>query len=360
MVARRRALVLGRDELTDFLPWAAPGGVPSASSGRWSAGAAGRPTWSAPLRGADRAARRRDRAAAATVARSGSCSRPPPIAASAPGPISSSTRAVDDRQYGHHLLVLGLIVWGTARFRELRRVRASPADQRVVVVGLLLIANMSLTVRPQLTYLVVFSLARLFLLIRFHTLEEQGDWLRRRIGDPSAISSAVPARRDRVHHRGDHRLAGADGAASRRRCGRLDRRRARLVEWSSRSSSSSGRRHGRSFGPTFGDVGARHRRPVEHRRRAGMPGHAAGRVRTRTATGARSPTTCSRCAGGGARRPHEAARRPATCWPAPSDDVDPDGRPRARPPRITPAGAQRSLVHSRSSPTASPGTTVRD
>jgi hypothetical protein len=59
----------------------------------------------------------------------------------------------------------------------------------VVVIGLLLIANMSLTVRPQLTFMVIFSIASLFLLVRFHTLDEQADWLRRRIGDPTAISA---------------------------------------------------------------------------------------------------------------------------------------------------------------------------
>ena len=47
---------------------------------------------------------------------------------------------------------------------------------------------MSLTVNDQLGYLVMYSVASLFLLIRFHALEEQAEWLRRRIGDPAAIS----------------------------------------------------------------------------------------------------------------------------------------------------------------------------
>ncbi len=34
----------------------------------------------------------------------------------------------------------------------------------------------------------MYSLASLFLLIRSHALEEQAEWLRRRIGDPAAIS----------------------------------------------------------------------------------------------------------------------------------------------------------------------------
>ena len=35
----------------------------------------------------------------------------------------------------------------------------------------------------------VFSIASLLLLIRSHVLEEQGEWIRRRIGDPASISS---------------------------------------------------------------------------------------------------------------------------------------------------------------------------
>ena len=35
----------------------------------------------------------------------------------------------------------------------------------------------------------IFSIASLFLPVRFHTLDEQADWLRRRIGDPTAISA---------------------------------------------------------------------------------------------------------------------------------------------------------------------------
>ena len=56
------------------------------------------------------------------------------------------------------------------------------------MIGLLLIGNMWLTTRDQLPQIVLFSVASLFLLVRFHTFDEQSDWLRRRIGDPSAIS----------------------------------------------------------------------------------------------------------------------------------------------------------------------------
>src|SRR4029077_10522835 len=41
----------------------------------------------------------------------------------------------------------------------------------------------------QLPYLVVFTGASLFLLIEMHAFDERATWIRRRIGDPSTISS---------------------------------------------------------------------------------------------------------------------------------------------------------------------------
>jgi transglutaminase-like putative cysteine protease len=91
-------------------------------------------------------------------------------------------------QFGHHLLVLGLIVWASSQFASFAAFGHRRPLNAVIVIGLLMLANMSLTVRDQLMYLVLFSVAALFLLVRFHTFDEQSDWLRRRIGDPSAIS----------------------------------------------------------------------------------------------------------------------------------------------------------------------------
>ena len=48
---------------------------------------------------------------------------------------------------------------------------------------------MAFTLENELQYLVLFSIASLFLLIRSHVYDEQAEWLRRRIGDPSTISS---------------------------------------------------------------------------------------------------------------------------------------------------------------------------
>ncbi len=108
---------------------------------------------------------------------------------------TSVVRAVTDlihlpltNEYGHYILVLGLLVWGTAMFASYTTFGHRRPLNAIVVVGLILLVNMSLTTRDQLAFLVLFSLASLFLLIRYHVLEEQADWFRRRIGDPASIS----------------------------------------------------------------------------------------------------------------------------------------------------------------------------
>jgi Transglutaminase-like superfamily/Domain of unknown function (DUF4129) len=158
--------------------------------------------------------------------------------------------------YGHHLLVLGLITWASAQFASYATFGHRRPINAVVVIGLLLLANMSLTIRDQLVYLVIFSVASLFLLVRFHTLDEQGDWLRRRIGDPSAISA--------LYLRGGTvfivaaitgSLLLTNAASSAPLSGAWTDVGARLVEWGQwlqpflPDSGSS-----RSLGPTFGDT----------------------------------------------------------------------------------------------------------
>lgn len=91
-------------------------------------------------------------------------------------------------QYGHFMLVLGLLVWATSMFASYAVFGHRRPLNAIVVVGLLLLVNMSLTLADQIFYLVLFSLASLFLLVRFHVLDEQTEWLRRRIGDPASIA----------------------------------------------------------------------------------------------------------------------------------------------------------------------------
>jgi Transglutaminase-like superfamily/Domain of unknown function (DUF4129) len=110
---------------------------------------------------------------------------------------SSSAQAVYDlivkdldytTQFGHYLVVLGLLVWGTSMFASYAVFGHHHPLNAIVALGLVLLVNMAIWVDRQMSYLVVFTVAALFLLIRSHVQEEQGEWLRRRIGDPGSIS----------------------------------------------------------------------------------------------------------------------------------------------------------------------------
>ncbi len=89
----------------------------------------------------------------------------------------------------HYILVLGAIVWATAQFAAYAVFGHHHPLNGVVVVGLVLIANMALTSRDQLVYLVLFTAMSLLLLIEMHAFDERTTWIRRQIGDPGTISA---------------------------------------------------------------------------------------------------------------------------------------------------------------------------
>ncbi|MFL5677097.1 MAG: DUF3488 and DUF4129 domain-containing transglutaminase family protein [Chloroflexota bacterium] len=93
------------------------------------------------------------------------------------------------QQYLHFVYTFGLVVWATSMFASYAVFGHHRPLNAVIVLGVVLLANMALTVNPQLPYLIVFSIASLFLLIRSHVFDEQSEWMRRRIGDPASISS---------------------------------------------------------------------------------------------------------------------------------------------------------------------------
>ena len=181
-------LVLGREGYTDFLVWSAVGGVvigvlgPKVGWGRWRTfivGAIGAALLTPIL------------AALVLLPDGGSLAELFTATANAAAGAFEDLVVLDQlttREVGHHLWILGLLVWGTSMFAAYAAFGHRRPLGGIILIGLLLVANISLTVREQLVYLVLFSLAALFLMIRFHTLEEQEDWLRRRIGDPTAIS----------------------------------------------------------------------------------------------------------------------------------------------------------------------------
>ncbi len=247
-------LILGRDADTDFLPWITLLGVGAGVLGAklgWG-------RWRTYLIGATAAALITPLIVGTVLVPEGAS-----IATLYRATAEAVVGAFDDLiirnqqttpETGHHLWILGLLMWGTAMYAAYTSFGHRRPLQAIVVVGLLLIGNIWLTLYDQLAYLIVFSLAALFLLIRFHTLEEQADWVRRRIGDPSAISG--------LYLRGGtiFIVAAVTGAlilttlaSSAPLAGMWTNMNGRLIEWSraiERFLPSSGNTP--SLGPSFG------------------------------------------------------------------------------------------------------------
>lgn len=182
------ALVLGRREWTDFLPWAALGGVAVGFLGarlRWN-------RFVAHLIGAAFAALLVPLIVGGILAPAGS----PGVRYEATA--SSVVNAVFDfavrgrpvtRETGHYLLVLGLLCWANGQFAAAAVFRQARPVGPIIVLGAALVANMSATVHDQIWILVLFTMASLALLTRLHAAEERATWIRRRIGDPATVGS---------------------------------------------------------------------------------------------------------------------------------------------------------------------------
>ena len=182
------ALVLGRREWTDFLAWMSLAGVLVGFIGA-------RARWSrlvAHLVGAAFAALVIPIVVGGILDPAGS---PADRFAATAG---STVNAVLDfavrglpltRETGHYLLVLGVLCWANGQFAASSVFRDGRPFGPIIVLGTVLIANMSATDRDQLWLLVAFTLVALFLLTRLHALEERATWVRRRIGDPTTVGS---------------------------------------------------------------------------------------------------------------------------------------------------------------------------
>jgi transglutaminase-like putative cysteine protease len=181
-------LVLGRADWTDFLAWAALGGVLIGFVGArvgWN-----RPT--AHLIGAAAAALVVPLMVGGVLDPSGSLSDR--YAATSDSVVNAvidfAVRQLElTRETGHYLLVLGLLCWANGQFAASAVFRQGRPIGPIIVLGAVLVANMSATLHDQIWFLVLFSVASLFLLTRLHALEERSTWIRRRIGDPSVVGS---------------------------------------------------------------------------------------------------------------------------------------------------------------------------
>lgn len=182
------ALVLGRREWTDFLPWAALGGVAVGFLGarfRWN-------RFVAHLIGAAFAALLVPLLVGGILAPGGS----PGVRYEATA--ASTLNAVFDfavrgrevtRETGHYLLVLGLLCWANGQYAAAAVFRQGRPVGPILVLGAALIANMSATSHDQIWLLVLFTMAALALLTRLHAADERATWIRRRIGDPATVGS---------------------------------------------------------------------------------------------------------------------------------------------------------------------------
>ena len=183
------ALVLGQRDATDFLPWVSLGGVAAGFIGA-------RARWSRPVAHLVGAAF----AALVVPVIIGSILDPAGSTADRYRATADSTvSAVLDfavrglpltRETGHYLLVLGLLCWANGQFAASSVFRHGRPIGPIIVLGTVLVANMSATSHEnQIWFLVLFSMAALFLLTRLHALEERATWIRRRIGDPTTVGS---------------------------------------------------------------------------------------------------------------------------------------------------------------------------
>ncbi|MHB8399078.1 MAG: transglutaminase TgpA family protein [Candidatus Limnocylindrales bacterium] len=96
------------------------------------------------------------------------------------------------QEYGHFLLVLGLVVWGTGQFAGYAALGHRRPLGAIFVTGLVLLVNVAIPNDPaghQFWILVAFSTAALLLLVRLHAEDMRAGWLRRRIGDPRQVSN---------------------------------------------------------------------------------------------------------------------------------------------------------------------------
>jgi transglutaminase-like putative cysteine protease len=88
-------------------------------------------------------------------------------------------------QVGHFLLILGGLVWATSYFAAWTTYRHHRPMNAVLAVGTVLVVNMSITIREQFYFLVIFTIAALSLVVRLHVADEQGTWARHRVDEVS-------------------------------------------------------------------------------------------------------------------------------------------------------------------------------
>jgi transglutaminase-like putative cysteine protease len=95
---------------------------------------------------------------------------------------------IRSRETSVFLMGLGAVGWTTGQFAAFNIFRRHRALDTVFITGLLMLAQVSLTILAQYTYLIVFTAAALLLVVRMNMLDQRTAWLRRHIGDTQEIS----------------------------------------------------------------------------------------------------------------------------------------------------------------------------
>jgi transglutaminase-like putative cysteine protease len=98
-------------------------------------------------------------------------------------------RQVRSDQTSVFLLVVGCVAWASAAFAAYAVYRRHRPMSAILLIGLLLLASMSLTIRDQFWYLVLFSVATLLLLVRLSLVEQRGAWAHGRMGEETQVFS---------------------------------------------------------------------------------------------------------------------------------------------------------------------------
>jgi len=97
-------------------------------------------------------------------------------------------RQVRSPETSAFLLLTGCIAWATGAYAAFAVFRRHRPMDALVVLGLLLLLNLSLTYESLFAHLVIFAAAGLLLLVRANLDEQRSGWARRRIGDAGHVS----------------------------------------------------------------------------------------------------------------------------------------------------------------------------
>lgn len=88
------------------------------------------------------------------------------------------------------LLIMGALVWGAGYFAAFNVFRRHQAAPGIVLAGVLLLINVSVTTTEEYIHLIVFVLAALLLVMRLNLFEQMSEWRSRGMGELGDISGA--------------------------------------------------------------------------------------------------------------------------------------------------------------------------